>query len=215
MSNPEIQSAASAQDAAPVTASVMSADQHTELAGLIEQASNPNLSPLGRAPILARIEALHAGAALDPAAAAQAAQEATAAEFAPTSAAAYSFEQHVPPGLEIADPDGLGALKGDLLSAGVPSELANGAFSDIAQLHATGAFESDASYMEAGRQCRAMIERSHGPAAKQMIADGLAYLEATAARFPNLEDAITAAMVSPMALLAAAQMKQLGMGSRK
>ena len=129
---------------------------------------------------------------------------------APASGLAYQFEQALPPGVEIVDTTSLGALKSSLAGAGVPAEIGNAAFADIAQLSTRGAYESEAAYVDACGHCRAQIERVHGEGAKSLIADALAWIEDAVRANPALEEAATFAMASPMALQAAANMKRFG-----
>lgn len=129
---------------------------------------------------------------------------------APESGLAYQFEQNVPPGLDIIDPVALGTLKGSLADAGVPAEIGNAAFGDIARLTADGAFASEATYVEACGTCRSQLVRIHGEGAKGLIADAVSWIEAVVKANPALEEAATAALASPMAIQAAANMKRFG-----
>lgn len=129
---------------------------------------------------------------------------------APASGLAYQFEQALPPGVEITDTASLGALKGSLAGAGVPPEIGNAAFADIARLSTAGAYESQSAFDDAVGQCRAQIERVHGEGAKGLIADALSWIEDAVRANPALEEAATFAMASPMALQAAANMKRFG-----
>lgn len=129
---------------------------------------------------------------------------------APASGLAYQFEQGLPPGVEITDTTALGALKGSLAGAGVPAEIGNAAFADIARLSATGIYESQAAYDAACASCEAQIERVHGDGAKSLIADARSWIEAAVRANPALDEAATFAMASPMAIQAAANMKRFG-----
>lgn len=133
---------------------------------------------------------------------------------APASALAYQFEQNLPPGVEITDTTSLGALKGSLADAGLPAEIGNAAFGDIARLSTTGAYESQAAYVDACGRCRSQLERVHGEGAKGLIADALSWIEDAVRANPKLEEAATFAMASPMALQAAANMKRFGRARR-
>lgn len=128
----------------------------------------------------------------------------------PASGLAYQFEQSVPPGLDIVDPVALGTLKGELAGAGVPADIGNGAFADIARLTGDGAFASDVAYDEACGTCRAQLERIHGEGAKGLIADALAWIDDAVRANPALEEAAEAALASPMAIQAAANMRRFG-----
>lgn len=129
---------------------------------------------------------------------------------APSTGLAYQFEQAVPPGLDIVDTTALGALKGSLANAGVPAEVGNAAFGDIARLTADGAYMSEAAYEEACGLCRSQLERVHGEGAKGLIADALAWIEDAVRANPALEEAAAAALASPMAIQAAANMRRFG-----
>lgn len=129
---------------------------------------------------------------------------------APASGLAYQFEQALPPGVEIADETALGALKGSLASAGVPAEIANAAFADIARLTDDGAYANAGDYDAAVAICRAQLHRVHGDGAKGLIADAVAWIEEAVRANPALEEAATAALASPMAIQAAANMRRFG-----
>jgi hypothetical protein len=133
---------------------------------------------------------------------------------APESGLAYQFEQNLPPGVEIVDREALGALKSGLAAAGVPAEIGNAAFGDVARLTGEGAFASEATYIEACGICRAQLESVHGEEAKTLIADALAWIEDAVRANPKLEDAATMALASPLAIQAAANMRRHG-GGRK
>ena len=132
----------------------------------------------------------------------------------PSSALAYQFEQALPPGVEITDTAALGTLKGSLAGAGVPAEIGNAAFADIARLSTGGAYNSDADYDAACGTCRSQLERVHGEGAKSLIADAVAWLNEAVRADPALEEAATFAMASPMAIQAAANMRRFG-GARR
>jgi hypothetical protein len=121
-----------------------------------------------------------------------------------------AWGQALPPGVEIVDTTALGALKGSLAQAGVPAEIGNGAFSDIARLSATGAYASEAAYDDAVAQCRSQLHRVHGEGAKGLIADALAWIEDAVRANPAFEEAATVALSSPMAIQAAANMRRFG-----
>lgn len=88
--------------------------------------------------------------------------------------------------------------------------IGNGAFADIARLTGDGAFASETAYDEACGTCRAQLERIHGEGAKGLIADALAWIEDAVRANPALEEAATAALASPMAIQAAANMRRFG-----
>jgi len=83
---------------------------------------------------------------------------------APKSGLAYQFEQNLPPGVEILDATALGVFKSSLAVTGMPAELGNAAFGDVARLEGQGAFSNEATYVEACEICRAQIERVHAKA---------------------------------------------------
>lgn len=129
---------------------------------------------------------------------------------APTSGLAYHFEQNLPPGVEIVDEAALGAFKSGLAATGMPAELGNAAFGDVARLEGQGAFTNESTYVEACETCRAQIERVHGEGAKSLIADALAWIDDAVRANPSLEDAATMALASPLAIQAAANMRRHG-----
>lgn len=129
---------------------------------------------------------------------------------AQTSGLAYQFEQNLPPGVEVVDATALGAFKSGLAATGMPAELGNAAFGDVARLEGQGAFTNEATYVEACETCRAQIERVHGKGAKSLIADALAWLDDAVRANPSLEDAATMALASPLAIQAAANMRRHG-----
>lgn len=184
------------------------------LESLIEKLSDPATPAWGRQPLLDQIEAHHKATAATDAAAPQTSGEPLEGFEAPASALGYQFEQTLPPGVEIVDTTSLGALKGSLADAGVPAEIGNAAFGDIARLSTTGAYESQSAYDGAVAQCRAQIERVHGEGAKGLIADALSWIEDAVRANPALEEAATFAMASPLALQAAANMKRFGRARR-
>lgn len=132
----------------------------------------------------------------------------------PSSALAYQFEQALPPGVEITDTAALGTLKGSLAEAGVPAEIGNAAFADIARLSSSGSYQSQAAYDAACATCEAQIARVHGEGAATLIADAKAWLEAAVRANPALDEAATFAMASPMAMQAAANMCRFASGRR-
>ena len=139
----------------------------------------------------------------------------TAEAFAPpASGLAYQFEQALPPGLEIADNTALGTLKGSLADAGVPAGIANGAFAHIASLHAERAFDTPQSEEHAVLNCRDTLDKVHGrEAADQIVEDALAWMNDLARQQPSLREALRHARASPMAVMAAANLRRFG-GSR-
>lgn len=181
------------------------------LESLMDKLSDPATPAWGRQPLLDQIEAHHKATA--PAAGAstpQANGEPLEGFEAPASALAYQFEQNLPPGVEITDTASLGALKGSLADAGVPAEIGNAAFGDIARIVNDGGFASEAAYVDACGTCRSQLERVHGEGAKGLIADALSWIEDAVRANPKLEEAATFAMASPMAIQAAANMKRFG-----
>lgn len=156
-----------------------------------------------------RVEAAPAGAA-----AGQQNAEPLEGFEGPSSGLAYQFEQALPPGVEITDTAALGTLKGSLAEAGVPVEIGNAAFADIARLNMGGTYASEAAYLDACGTCRAQLEKVHGEGAKSLIADAVAWLEGAVRANPALEEAATFAMASPMAIQAAANMRRFG-GARR
>lgn len=183
-----------------------------DIAALIQQASDTSLPISGRNAILAKIEAYHQGnaASADQAAAAQSDEAAAEAFAQPSSGLGYQLEQSLPADVAIVDPAGLGALKGALATAGVPAEQANAAFGHIAELHRDGAFQSERSYTDAVTTARNQLHRVHGEAAKGIIADALSWIDEAVRANPALEEAATAALASPQAIMAAANMKRFG-----
>ncbi|WP_375397310.1 hypothetical protein [uncultured Sphingomonas sp.] len=180
------------------------------LEALMEKLSDPATPAWGRQSLLDQVEAHHKATTATDAAAPLTNGEPLEGFEAPVSGLAYQFEQALPPGVEITDTTSLGALKGSLADAGVPADIGNAAFGDIARLSTTGAYESEAAYVDACGQCRAQIERVHGEGAKGLIADALSWIEDAVRANPKLEEAATFAMASPMALQAAANMKRFG-----
>lgn len=192
----------------PVTAAGTSADIDAQIAGLIgEEPATPQAARIRTD----KLEQLHlAKSAAGGANASQTDAGPVEGFEPPASGLAYQFEQNVPPGVEIVDPVALGTLKGSLADAGVPAEIGNAAFGDIARLTADGAFASEAAYVDACGTCRSQLERVHGEGAKALIADAVSWIEAAVKANPALEDAATAALASPMAIQAAANMKRFG-----
>lgn len=177
------------------------------------QAAMEAPTPQARAKAVDALEALaKERAEAVPAGSADQSQEGSPAEGfdAPVSGLTYQFEQTLPPGVEIVDATALGALKGSLAEAGVPAEIGNAAFSDIARLSADGVYVTEVAYVEACGLCRLQLERVHGERANGLIADALSWIEDAVRANPALEEAATAALASPMAIQAAANMKRFG-----
>lgn len=122
--------------------------------GLMAKLSDTSLPEYGRQPLIDQLTALHkAKADAGGGSQTQDVDDATAEAFAPpASALAYQFEQALPPGVVIGDDAALGTLKGSLADAGVPADLANGAFAHVAMLHAEGAFDTPRFRRERGAQ---------------------------------------------------------------
>lgn len=128
----------------------------------------------------------------------------------PSSAMAYTLENSLPPGVEIVDTAGLGALKTALFDIGVPVPIAQGGFTEIAALHSAGAFASDAAYDQQITICKAAMVKTHGENAKSVIADGLAFVDAAVRSGKLPEDVAAQIIAAPMALSAAANLKRFG-----
>lgn len=127
---------------------------------------------------------------------------------APASAMEYQF--HAPPGVEIMNETAAGALKAGLYDAGVPAPFAGEVFRHVAELHSAGAFVDGAAYDAALVQCKQALAQRHGEAAKDIVRDGVAYLNALADRNPSLEEAVAHAMASPYAVTMAANLRRYG-----
>jgi hypothetical protein len=84
----------------------------------------------------------------------------------PASPLAYTLENALPPGADIVDQAGLGALKSGLHAMGVPAEIAAAGFAEIAHLHAQGTFASEAAYDQQVHLCRNAMHKVHGRTAR-------------------------------------------------
>ena len=133
----------------------------------------------------------------------------------PSSPLAYTLENALPPGAEIVDQAGLGALKSGLHAMGVPAEIASAGFAEIAHLHAQGTFASEAAYDQQVQLCRNAMHKVHGENAPTVIRDGLAAVDAAVRAGHLTESAAEAIIASPMALSKAAEFRRFGGKSRK
>jgi len=134
---------------------------------------------------------------------------------APSSPLAYTLENALPPGADIIDQAGLGALKSGLHAMGVPAEIAAAGFAEIAHLHAQGTFASEAAYDQQVHLCRNAMHKVHGENAPAMIRDGLAAVDAAVRAGHLTESAAEAILASPMALSKAAEFRRFGGKPRK
>lgn len=133
----------------------------------------------------------------------------------PASPLAYTLENALPPGADIVDQAGLGALKSGLHAMGVPAEIASAGFAEIAHLHAQGTFASEAAYDQQVQLCRNAMHKVHGENAPAMIRDGLAAVDAAVRAGHLTESAAEAIIASPMALSKAAEFRRFGGKARK
>lgn len=122
----------------------------------------------------------------------------------PSSPLAYTLEQSLPPGVEVVDQAGLGALKSSLHSLGVPIEIANGAFAEIASIHGSGAFLSDSAYDRQAAHMRATIAKVHGEDAPAILRDAKAHIDKAVAAGKLTPHQVDALVLSPMAVSHAA-----------
>lgn len=187
----------------------------TDIGALVQQAANPDLTPQARSKLVDEIERYHQSGA-------QAAQAAEAGALdvpegfePPSSPLAYTLENALPPGADIVDQAGLGALKSGLHAMGVPAEIASAGFAEIAHLHAQGTFASEAAYDQQVQLCRNAMHKVHGENAPAMIRDGLAAVDAAVRTGHLTESAAEAIIASPMALSKAAEFRRFGGKSRK
>ncbi|MEA3264599.1 MAG: hypothetical protein U9R07_14060 [Pseudomonadota bacterium] len=128
----------------------------------------------------------------------------------PSSPLAYTLEQALPPGVELVDQPGLGALKGNLHALGVPPEIASGAFTEIATLHSAGVFQSDAAYDQQMAMCKSAIAKVHGEGAKAVLRDAAAYIDKAVAAGKLTPDQADAICASPLAVSHAAMLARHG-----
>lgn len=205
---PPIENLAPAPAAAP-------AAHATDIGALVQQASNPDLTPQARAKLVDEIERYHQnGAAAAPGGQGDSA-EVPAGFEPPSSPLAYTLESALPPGADIVDQAGLGALKSGLHAMGVPAEIAAAGFAEIAHLHAQGTFASEAAYDQQVYLCRNAMHKVHGENAPAMIRDGLAAVDGAVRAGHLTESAAEAIIASPMALSKAAEFRRFGGKSRK
>lgn len=128
----------------------------------------------------------------------------------PSSPLAYTLENALPPGAEITDQAGLGALKSGLHQLGVPAEIAAAGFAEIAHLHAHGTFASERAYDQQVQLCKAAMHKVHGENAPAVIREALAAVDAAVRAGRLTEDAAEAIVASPMALSKAAEFRRFG-----
>lgn len=133
----------------------------------------------------------------------------------PSSPLAYTLENALPPGAEITDQAGLGALKSGLHQLGVPAEIAAAGFAEIAHLHAQGTFASERAYDQQVQLCKVAMHKVHGENAPAVIREALAAVDAAVRAGRLTEDAAEAIIASPMALSKAAEFRRFGGKSRK
>ena len=187
----------------------------TDIGALVQQASNPDLTPQARAKLVDEIERYHqTGPAAAPGGQGDSAEVPEGFE-PPSSPLAYTLENALPPGADIVDQAGLGALKSGLHAMGVPAEIAAAGFAEIAHLHAQGSFASEAAYDQQVHLCRNAMHKVHGENAPAMIRDGLAAVDAAVRAGHLTESAAEAIIASPMALSKAAEFRRFGGKARK
>lgn len=187
----------------------------TDIGALVQQAANPDLTPQARAKLVNEIERYHQSGAQAAQAGEGGPAEAPEGFEPPSSPLAYTLENGLPPGAEITDQAGLGALKSGLHAMGVPAEIASAGFAEIAHLHAQGTFASEAAYDQQMQLCKAAMHKVHGENAPTVIRDGLAAVDAAVRAGHLTESAAEAIIASPMALSKAAEFRRFGGKSRK
>lgn len=171
----------------------------SDIGALIKQASDTSLPMSGRNKILEQIDAYHRNNPQGPASDTPADAPAEGLE-GPSSPLAYTLEQALPPGVEVVDQPGLGALKGNLHALGVPPEIASGVFTEIATLHSAGVFQSDAAYDQQIAMCKSAIAKVHGEGAKAVLHDAAAYIDKAVAAGKLTPDQVDAICASPLAV---------------
>lgn len=178
-----------------------------DIGALVQQAANPDLTPQARSKLVDEIERYHQSGA-------QAAQDAPAdvpeGFEPPSSPLAYTLENALPPGAEITDQAGLGALKSGLHQLGVPAEIAAAGFAEIAHLHAQGTFASERAYDQQVQLCKVAMHKVHGENAPAVIREALAAVDAAVRAGRLTEEAAEAIVASPMALSKAAEFRRFG-----
>ncbi len=183
-----------------------------DIGALVQQAANPDLTPQARSKLVDEIERYHQSGA-------QATQDAPAEVpegfEPPSSPLAYTLENGLPPGAEITDQAGLGALKSGLHQLGVPAEIAAAGFAEIAHLHAQGTFASERAYDQQVQLCKVAMHKVHGENAPTVIREALAAVDAAVRAGRLTEEAAEAIVASPMALSKAAEFRRFGGKSRK
>lgn len=119
------------------------------------------MTPQARAKLVDEIERYHqTGAASAPGGQGNSAE--VPEGFEPVVPAGLHARKRAPPGADIADQAGLGALKSGLHAMGVPAEIAAAGFAEIAHLHAQGTFASEAAYDQQVLLCRNAMHKVHG-----------------------------------------------------
>lgn len=186
-----------------------------DIGALVQQAANPDLTPQARAKLVDEIEHYHQSGAQVAQTGQGGPAEVPEGFEAPASPLAYTLENALPPGADIVDQAGLGALKSGLHAMGVPAEIAAAGFAEIAHLHAQGTFASEAAYDQQVHLCRNAMHKVHGENAPAMIRDGLAAVDAAVRAGHLTESAAEAIIASPMALSKAAEFRRFGGKSRK
>ena len=127
-----------------------------------------------------------------------------------SSPLAYTLENSLPPGVEVVDRAGLTSLKTSLFEIGVPPEIANGGFAEIAQLQAAGVFASDAAYDQQMALCKAAVAKVHGEGAKAVLHDAARYIDKAVAAGKLTAEQADAICASPLAVSHAALLARSG-----